>query len=309
MALFIGELAALAAALSFSLASTSYTLAGRRFGASASMALSLVISLLCLLPLHQVMLGELFPAPVAPERWLALALSSLSGFVFSALFLLRAFQCIGPRLTLLITSTSPIFAALMDWIFLGRGLPAHTVAGIALVFAGVFAVLADKPARLASGGSAAYAKGLLLALASALTQGASFVLMSAGVADGFPVLSASLIRTVVGLVVLALLIGLRGQLRHNLDLLTSERRAISLIVLAALTGPVLGAALVLLSLQYTSVGISSTLTGTTPILMIPISVLVFGERVGPRALLGALARGGGRGRPLRLINGGPLPFA
>ncbi len=277
---------ALGAALSFSLASTTYTLAGRKFGASVSMALSLVFSLIFLLPLHQVLYGELFPMTASGQRWLVLGASSLAGFVMSALFLLRAFQAIGPRLTMLIGATSPIFAAVLAWLLLGQSLPSYAVLGIALVLGGVITVVSSDVRHSLHSRHTDYRKGLLMALAAAVLQGASFVLMSEGVADDFPVLSASIMRTVFALGVLWGLIALRGKLRHNLRLIVDQPRALSLIALAAFTGPVLGATLVLASLQFTSVGISSTLTGTTPILMIPIGFVVFGEQITRRAIGG-----------------------
>lgn len=284
----LGELSALAAALFYSLASTTYTLAGRKFGASVSMALSLLISLVFLLPAHQFLQGEILPYAVSPHRWLILGASSLCGFVVSALFLLRSFQYIGPRLTMLVGSTSPIYAALMAWLLLGQALPTYAVAGIVLVVSGVFVVVSEDAMQFLNAENANYSKGLSMAFAAALTQGVSFVLMSLGVADGFPAMSASVIRTLVGLVLLVAFIAARGRLRRNLELIAAEPRALGLIVLASLTGPVIAATLVLVSLQFTSVGISSTLTGTTPILMIPISFVVFGERITARAVLGTI---------------------
>ena len=247
---FIGELLALGAALCFSLASTTFTLAGRKFGANASMALSLVISLLFLLPLHQLTLGEVFPFSASLSRWLILGLSSLAGFVISALFLLRAFQVIGPRVTLLIGSASPIVAALMAWVFLGEALTAYATIGIALVLSGVITVVSDNKNNAFNHATTSYGKGILMAVAAAFSQGASYVLMSEGVADGFPAMSASIMRTVVGIVVLVALIALRGKLRENFGLLVSETRALSLLLLASLSGPVIGTTLVLMSLQF-----------------------------------------------------------
>ncbi len=284
----IGEVSALSAAFCFSLASTTFTLAGRKFGASASMALSLLISLACLLPIHHLMLGEVFPMSASLDKWLLLASSSLAGFVISSLLLLRSFQYIGPRLAMLVGASTPIFAALMAWIFLGQGLPTYALIGITLVTGGIFWVISEDAIHSFKQENADYAKGLLMAIASAIGQGASFVLMSEAMTDGFHAMSASLIRTLVGVFVLWVLIALRGKLGHNLKLIAAEPKALLLILLASISGPVIGATLVLLSLQFTSVGISSTLTGTTPILLIPIAHLVFGERITSRAVFGTI---------------------
>ena len=284
----IGEILALGAALSFGVASASYTLAGRKFGASFSMALSLLISLAFYAPIHQLLHGEPVPFNAAPERWLILGLSSLAGFVISALLLLRAFQSIGPRLTMLIGSTSPIFAALMARVFLGQQLPAFAVLGIALVVGGVVWVVSERGAQTADQGDSKYIKGLSMAVASAVGQGAAFALMSEGVAGGFSAMSAGLIRTIVAIVLLWAYIALRGKLRQNLRMVSSSPRALAWLVLASVSGPVAGTTLILISLQFTSVGVSSTLTNTTPIFLIPIAYLAFGERITARAVAGTI---------------------
>ena len=281
-----GEVSALGAAFIFGIASTSYTMAGRKFGASFSMALSLVISLLFYVPIHQLIHGEPVPLYAAPDRWLILGLSSLAGFVISALFLLRSFQYIGPRLTMLIGSTSPIFAALMAWVFLGQQLPTYAVIGIAFVVGGVIWVVSERGSQRFDSEDAEYGKGLLMAVAAAVGQGTAFVLMSEGVAGGFSPMSAGLIRTIVAIALLWAYIALRGTLRHNLELIVSSPRALAWLALASVSGPVAGTILILVSLQFTSVGISSTLTGTTPIFLIPIAYLAFGERITVRAVVG-----------------------
>ena len=277
---------ALGAALMFGVASASYTLAGRKIGASFSMALSLLISLAFYAPIHQLLHGEPVPLNAEPDRWLILGLSSLAGFVISALFLLRSFQYIGPRLTMLIGSTSPIFAALMARVFLGQQLPAFASLGIALVVSGVVWVVSERGAQPVERRNPNYVKGLSMAVASAVGQGVAFVLMSEGVAGGFSPMSAGLIRTMVAIVLLWAYIALRGNLRQNLRLISSTPRAFAWLILASVSGPVVGTTLILISLQFTSVGISSTLTNTTPIFLLPIAYLAFGERITWRAVAG-----------------------
>ena len=286
--IYIGELSALGAALSFALASTTFTLAGRKFGATVSMALSLQISLVFLVLTHHAMLGETFPSSASLERWTLLGASSLSGFVVSSVMLLRSFQYIGPRLAMLIGSITPIVAALLAWAFLGQDLSSIAVLGIVVVVAGIGWVVSDDARRDLQMKNPNYSRGLALAVGSAIGQGTSFALMSEGVAGGFHPMSASVIRTLVGLVILWLVIIARGKLRENLNLIWAEPRALLVLTFASLVGPVIGTTLVLLSLQYTSVGISSTLTGTTPILLIPIGYVVFAEKITRRAVIGTV---------------------
>ena len=57
---------------------------------------------------------------------------------------------------------------------------------------------------------------------------------------------------------------------------------------ASVLGPVLGVWLSLIALRLTKTGIAATLMATTPILVLPLVVLLRGERVSPRATIGAL---------------------
>ena len=285
---YLGEFSALLAALCFSLTTTAFTFAGRKFSATFSMTLSMLISFLFLLPFHLLLVGELFPVDATRDHWWLLGGSSLIGYVISSIMLLRAFQYIGPRLTMLIVSFTPVFGALLAWLFIGQTLSSIAIAGITLVTFGITWVVADGKAYQMNLSAADYRRGLALAVGGAFGQGVSYVLMSEGVSDGFNPMSAGIIRTLVGAAILWFYMAVRGDLMASLRSISREGRALVLLTLASLTGPVIGTTLVLLSLQYISVGVSSTLTGTTPVILIPIGYVVFKERISPRAVMGSL---------------------
>lgn len=285
---FTGEIAALAAALAFSFTSTSFTLAGRKLGALVSLAFSLPISLIALVIVHWLTLGTPYPTTASLERWFDLGMSSVLGFVISSIMLLRAFQYIGPRLTLLISSLAPVLSALMAWIFLDQDLPTNAVFGIALVIAGILWVVSEGEQTKTDTVNSDFRLGMLLAIGGAIGQALSFIFMSRGVADDFHATSASVIRILVGVVALWLMLAMQGKLASTLRLLRTESTSMKHILIASLAGPALGSSLVLLSLQFTSVGISSTLTNTTPIMLIPIGYFVFRERITLRAISGTI---------------------
>lgn len=283
-----GELAALGAALAFSFTSTFFTLAGRKFGAIVSLALSLPISCSILIVIHQLILGEPFPFAADPVRWFDLGTSSMFGFVISSIFLLRAFQYIGPRLSLLIGSIAPVLSAILAWIFLDQDLPTNAVIGILLVIGGIIGVVSEGGKKTVDDTNPDFRKGIIFALGGALGQGLSFVFSSRGVSGDFPAMSAAVMRTFVGAVTLWLVIASQGNLRRTINLARTEIQSMKFILGAAIVGPVIGASLVLVSLQLTDVGIASTLTNTTPIMLIPIGYFVFKERITLRAIAGTM---------------------
>jgi drug/metabolite transporter (DMT)-like permease len=56
----------------------------------------------------------------------------------------------------------------------------------------------------------------------------------------------------------------------------------------SLFGPFLGVSFSLLAIQYTTTGVSSTITSIIPVLIIPLSIFVLKEKVSPKEILGAV---------------------
>ena len=60
------------------------------------------------------------------------------------------------------------------------------------------------------------------------------------------------------------------------------------ISIGSLFGPFIGVSLSLLAVQHASTGIVSTITSITPILLIPVTIIVFKEKVFPKEIFGAI---------------------
>lgn len=283
---FIGEIAALGAALGFSLTSVCYTFAGRKINAVTSIALSLPISWIIMIGIHRLTLGEFFPTQAAPERWIFLSISGILAFVLSAYCMLNAYQHIGPRLTMLILSFAPVLGALLAWIFLGQSLPLNSAIGIIVVIFGIVWVVAERGKTQT--GHLDLRRGVLLSCLGTLAQSTSFVFASRGLSGGFPPVSATLIRITAGVVVLWMLIVLQGKIKSTATLFNHDRGLLLQLSGAAVSGPVISGFLLLLSFQYVPVGVSTTLSHTTAIILIPISAVVFKERITLRAIIGTL---------------------
>jgi drug/metabolite transporter (DMT)-like permease len=284
---FVGELAALAAAVSFGVTSVCYTFAGRTIDAVRSIAMSLPIAWGVLALVHRVALGEFFPGDVSPARWFFLGASGILAFVVSSSLMLNAYQWIGPRLTTLIAASTPVLSALLAWLFLGQTLPANAALGIAIVVSGIVWVVAE---RGGGGGTLRPARdlrrGVAYASAGTAAQAAAFVFAAQGLAGGFAPLSATLVRITVGLGALWLFVAFRRRLRSTVTVFRNSPALFLQLAGAALSGPVLATLLVLIAFQSIPVGIATTLSHTTAIVLIPVGHFVFGEKITGRAILG-----------------------
>jgi drug/metabolite transporter (DMT)-like permease len=285
---FVGEIAALLAALGFSFTSVCYTFAGRKISSVTAIALSLPISWLVLLVIHRITLGEFFPTTAPFDRWFYLGTSGILAFVVSSYFVLNAYQHIGPRLAMLVLSFAPVLGALLAWIFLGQTLPANSAIGIAIVIFGIVWVVFERGKAKTGDVEPNIRLGVIHACLGTLAQATAFVFASKGIAGGFPPYSAALIRITVSIIAVWAVIAYQRNIRATAARFMNDGTLLFQLTVAAISGPVIAGSLLLFSFQHISVGVSTTLSHTTAIMLIPIGYFVFKERITVRAIIGTI---------------------
>ncbi len=282
--LYLGEGAALLTSLCWSLNSVCFTVAGRRVGSASVNLGRLLMAWGVLVLVHLALYGSLFPLQAGGARLGWLGLSGLIGFALGDAVLFEAFLLIGPRLAMLLMTLSPIFSALLAWLFLGQSMSPAKIMAMALTLGGIAWVV------WGDGDHEAHPhlwRGVLLGIGGALGQSVGLVFSMFGLAGGFPPISANLIRVTAGLAALLLYFGATGRLRGSLGSLR-DGRATAFIGLGALTGPVLGVVLSLVAIAKAPMGVAATLMSLSPVILLPVSHFVFKEKVGGHAILGTL---------------------
>jgi drug/metabolite transporter (DMT)-like permease len=281
---YLGESAALLTSLCWSLNSVCFTVAGRRVGSAAVNLGRLLMAWATLLLVHLAAYGSLFPVQAGGARLGWLAVSGLIGFALGDAVLFEAFVLIGARLAMLLMTLSPIFSALLAWLFLGQALTVPKLLAMAVTLGGIGWVVwgggdhEEHPHLW---------RGVLLGIGGALGQSIGLVFSKFGLAGDFPPISANLIRVTAGVAALLLWFGATGRLRGTLGALR-DGQATAFIGLGAVTGPVLGVVLSLVAIAKAPMGVAATLMSLSPILLLPVSHFVFKEKVGGHAILGTL---------------------
>ena len=281
----IGELAALGTSLAFSFGSVFLTLAGRRVGSMVLNRTRLLFAILFLGITHWIILVIPIPLNAEPQRWLWLGLSGVVGLILGDVFLFQAFVWIGPRLSMLMMSLVPIFAAFLAWIFLGEQMGWVQIVGVLITLGGVAWVVMEQNESKNSE-NPNYVRGILYGLGGAIGQAAGLILAKNGLGGEFSPISANIIRMISAAVVLWIITFIQGQARETLQTLTHNRRGLLLIIVGAVFGPFLGVSVSMLAIQKAQVGIASTLMALPPVFLLPISYFVFKERYGWGVILG-----------------------
>jgi drug/metabolite transporter (DMT)-like permease len=282
---YLGEIASLLTAVCWSSNSIFFTLAGRRVGSQTVNAVRLFIALAVMLVLHLVLYGTVFPFAAGSSRLLALGASGLIGFALGDALLFESMLLLGPRVAMLLMTLSPIFSAILARLFLGQTLSGPKLAAILVTLAGIAWVVEE-----GSGGAERPHKwllGILLGVGGAMGQSVGLILSDIGMTGGFSPISANLIRVVAGTVAISVWLLIRGQFLENTRRM-QDRRAFFLIAAGAVTGPVVGVVLSLYAITHTSMGVAATLMSLSPVILLPLSAVLFKEKVSIRAIAGTL---------------------
>lgn len=284
---YAGQIAALATSLCWTTNAVFFTLAGRRIGSPTVNVTRLLLAFFTMLVAGVAFFGTPLPTHAPAAAWGWLSVSGLIGFALGDAVMFEAFVRLGPRLTTLIATVWPILSALMAWPIFGDALDLKKFLAIAVTLAGIAWVVTGRSALANQDGERHphLASGITLALVGALCQAAGVILSKLGMKGGLHPVQANSIRVVAGIVALLAWYGCKGELLDMARRLKDIRSTVY-ISLGAVTGPVLGVIFSLYAIRNTHTGIASTLMALAPVFLLPVSALVFKEKITARTLVG-----------------------
>lgn len=222
---------------------------------------------------------------VASPRDLGLiALSGIIGLTIGDTLLFAAIGRLGAHRTLVLGTSAPVFAGLLDAAG-GERLSAGQFAAAAVVLIGVTIVVGPGDPN-ADGGKRVAIVGIAFALLAAFGQGAGVVLAKAGL-DTLGAMPATLLRLAAGtagLLAAAALRGGFGRLQDAFQLGPPMRR----MVPAAFLGTYLALLLMMVGVALAPATIAAVLLATSPIFSLVIEAVADRKRPTPLAVIGTI---------------------
>jgi drug/metabolite transporter (DMT)-like permease len=294
---YFGEIAGLLTAVFWTVTSMAFESAGKKVGSLAVNLIRLVMAFFFIGIYSWVVRGFFFPADATLFQWKWLALSGLVGFVLGDLLLFQAFVVVGARISMLVMSLAPPFAAFVGWLMLGEVLTPKNWLGMAITVTGIVIVILKREKAELNGSIVRKLKsgysmsGILLALGGAVGQATGLVLSKKGMGS-YDAFSSSQIRVLTGIAGFTILFFFLKRWPRVKAALKNPP-AIRRITLGAFFGPFLGVSFSLLAVQHTETGIAATLMSITPVLIIAPSMILFREKVNWKEIIGALITVGG----------------
>ncbi|MEA4961007.1 DMT family transporter [Lutispora sp.] len=281
----IGEMAALVTAICWTINAIAFESAGKKVGSMSVNYIRLFIAFFLLGICSFISRGIALPVDATAHTWFWLLISGLIGFVLGDLFLFQAYVEIGSRISLLIMSAAPPITALAGFLIMGEKISILGLAGMFITMGGICLVIlsrnpAEKKIRFNRP-----VKGIAYACIGALGQafGLIFSKLGMGSYNPFAATQIRLIAAFIGFTVIITMKNKWPEIRAAFE----DRKAIGQIAIGAVFGPFSGVTFSLLAVQYTATGIVSSITSVSPVLIIPISIMIFKEKILPKEIAGA----------------------
>lgn len=310
---YIGPLAGVGTSLLWTVTTLFFTAAGKRVGATVVNATRITFACGLLAITHRCLQGVWIP----DVPWVQVAFLGASGIVGLTIgdqAIITAFVEIGPRLALLVTTTSPLWAAFFGRVFLGERLPGMAWAGMLLTVGGILWVVRERRPESVAIPRRKLLRGVLLALLAALCQSGGYLLSKFGLGHGdggqhVEAQTATLLRMVFAAATIVPALGAQlwfrrrsriaitsptdaasladGQVDHRARS-TARAWGIAFALCGAVTGPYLGVWLSLIACDRAPLGVAQTLLTLAPVFILPATAIVYKERITPRAAFGAI---------------------
>jgi drug/metabolite transporter (DMT)-like permease len=279
-------------AVLFAMSAVSAGRSTRLLGAGTANLSRLTLATICL-----ALWAHVFGQGLAGVSLPWLFLSGVVGFGLGDLALYGAYYRLGPRLgVLLCLCLAAPLGAFMEWVWLGTRLTLYQIFCGATILAGVFAALA--PDRRVATGARTWAAGITLGTIAALGQGGGAVLtrkafnVAAQAGQHIDGGTAAYQRILGGLLLTTVVLFIHRWRKQpdppDADAAADHpwRRAWPWVIANALAGPALGVACYQWALAIAPTGIVLAIVATTPLVVIPFTMVLDGERPTARSLAG-----------------------
>lgn len=254
------------------------------------------------------LVSHLTRAEFQAEAFFYLFLSGFVGFGIGDLGLYFALSRIGSRLTILMAQCAAVpVAFFIEWAWLGNLISLAETGAILVILIGIVMALLPRSIDLAPGSKRPFIYGIIFGLVAAAGQGGGAVLSRIAyqaqgtlnspetTMDGILLGTAAGYQRLLGGLLVIGTVYLVGKFYAPLRSVPKGQRAhdplrikCSWIVIAAMTGPVVGITFFQWALMVTEAAIAQTIVALTPIVIMPLAYWFEGERPKPRSIIGGI---------------------
>jgi DME family drug/metabolite transporter len=286
--MMIGELAALGAAISWTISAMLY---GKALQQTKPISAN-IVRLSCTSAVLLIILAVAAGFGALPTLRLDIAaLAAISGIVGLGLgdtLYMVSLKLIGVARAVPITCTYPLFNLLWAVFFMGEKVTLSLVLGVVIIFLGIWLLSHEKGNSDVRGQSKFLFKGVAAALATALLWSVSIAMMGIAVKETPSLNDALIINTIRTAAIAALLLALSPMIDRQRNFLKMKRRTVATLIIGGLVALGLG----WFFLAYSFIGIPESqavpISSATPLFSTLVAIVLLREKVTARNVLGSI---------------------
>lgn len=228
--------------------------------------------------------GIFLPVDSNIHNWTFLGISGVIGLFFGDIFLYESYFLIGARLSMLFLTLTPLIVGFFGFIFLGETLTPLQILAMLLTCSGILLVVIKPKSDVKEEKKLSH-KGLLFISLAVTFEALGNVFTKIGSAN-YDAGSSTQIRMMCALVVFIFYVTLRGKWKNIVSTVRDLKTVF--LILAGTIISTAGITFLVAAFNRINTGVASTISSMSPIIVIPISVLVFKEKVKFKEIIGAI---------------------
>ncbi len=284
--LVVGQLLALFTAACWAQNSIIYYHVGKQIGSDTVAHIRMWFAFPAIIILTRLLEGIWFPTSLSWQTYALLLGSGALGFFITDKLLFQAYILLGSRESMVIMTLSPVVTALFGYFIFSETLNTIQIIGMMTTIVGVMiAILLDKKKSLQTQEAKDRTTGLIFAILASFMQSLSYLFAKLALQETGPV-ATNLLRNLGGFAcffIFNFLIKKNGKKQFEM---AKQPKFLMLLALAAMVGPVLGMTSQMKAFTLAPVGIVTTITQVTPILLLPFDVFILKKKITAASLAG-----------------------
>lgn len=285
---YLGEFFAIITALGWALSSLFFESASKRADSISVNVIRLFLGITLLGVFTFFERGVFFPIDSTSFNWKFLGISGVIGLFLGDMFLYEAYVLIGARICMLFMTMTPLVVGIFGYIFLKESLSIIQIVAMLITCSGVLLVVI-KP-KEDSNEKKLSPKGIVYISIATIFEAIGIVFTKIG-SSGYNPSSSTQIRMICALGVFIVFLSVK-KLWKKIFLVLRDRKSILLITGGTITATA-GITFLVMALNLGNAGVISTISSTSPILIIPISFIFFKEKIKLKEIIGAFVSVGG----------------
>ncbi len=284
--LLLGQLLAIIMAIAAAENSLIYSYLGKKVTPKATVHVRLWIAVPLIIILAFITEGNFFIS-TSLKTWIILLSSGIIGYFICDSLAFWAFANIGPREAMVIMTLNPIINSVLSYFLFTEILTALQIIAILVTISGIIILLLNQDKETDTIKKKHQAKGILFAFLAAILQAVSALLAKSALSTLEPI-STNAIRMIGGFIASVLFaLFIRKEFKQDF-LLYKNKRYFALLVLAAVSGPIIGMSLFLKSFTLAPIGIVTAISQVSPIFILIFELIFLKKSIKSLEILGTI---------------------